>query len=158
MAITLFTEFAKNVQVLDIPSPWCESPAVFPVIFILSLLRNFPASARQNVLLLKQEDISCMEECQIPVWARYKMFGHQQRVFSIPRSVIFQRRASFWVVLVTVYSTWLYHHRILSSMHHDSYHPCILEKGYCPNALFSSFQYITHILHLQETWLLRLIL
>ncbi len=38
----------------------------FPVIFILRLLRIIPASAQQKVLLLKQEDISGMEECQIP--------------------------------------------------------------------------------------------
>jgi hypothetical protein len=49
----------------------------------------------RNFLLLEQENISCMEECQIPVWARDKMFRHQQGALSILISVIFQRRASF---------------------------------------------------------------
>ncbi len=72
-----------------------KTPAVFPVIFILRFLRNLPASALQNVLLLEQEDNSCMEECQIPVWARDKMFRHQQGALSILRSVIFRGRSSF---------------------------------------------------------------
>jgi hypothetical protein len=50
---------------------------VFPDIFILRLLGNIPPSAQQKVLLMKQEDISGMEECQIPVWASYIMFQHQ---------------------------------------------------------------------------------
>jgi hypothetical protein len=33
----------------------------------LRLLRNLPASAQQKVLLRKLEDVSGMEECQIPV-------------------------------------------------------------------------------------------
>jgi hypothetical protein len=60
-----FTEFAKNVSVLDFTSPCGESPAVFPVIIILRLLRNLPASTQRNVLLLRPDDISGMVECKI---------------------------------------------------------------------------------------------
>ncbi len=34
------------------------------------------------------------------------MFLHQRRVFSIPQTAIFQRRASFWVAFVTVCVLW----------------------------------------------------
>jgi len=33
---------------------------------------------------LRPEDISCMEECKIPVWERQKMFQPQQGVFPFP--------------------------------------------------------------------------
>jgi hypothetical protein len=62
MVTILFPGFAENVQVLD-----------FPSLFILRLLRNLPAAARQKVPLLSPEDISKMEECKIPVWASYKI-------------------------------------------------------------------------------------
>ncbi len=44
-----------------------------------------------------------LEECKIPVWTSFKMFQNHRGAFGIPRSSIFQRRASFWVALVTVY-------------------------------------------------------
>ncbi len=47
MAITLFYW-----------SSWGESPAVFPVIFILRLLWNIPTSAQQKVRLLKHGEMS----------------------------------------------------------------------------------------------------
>jgi hypothetical protein len=93
MAIILFLGFAENVP--DFPYQCSKTPAVFPVIFILMLLRNLPASARQEVLLLNPEDISKMEKCKIPVWTSYKMFQHQRGARCIPRTAIFQRRASF---------------------------------------------------------------
>ncbi len=40
----------------------------------------------------------------MPVWVRDKRFQHQQGSFYIPRTAIFQRRASFKVALVTVWS------------------------------------------------------
>jgi hypothetical protein len=55
------------------------------VIFILRLLRNLLATARQKALLLRPEEISGMEECKMPVWEREKMFLHQQEVFPFPK-------------------------------------------------------------------------
>jgi hypothetical protein len=46
---------------------------IFLVTFILRLLRNLPASARQKVLLLRPEDMSGMEECKIPVMGEGQM-------------------------------------------------------------------------------------
>ncbi len=44
--------------------------------------------------------ISGMEECKIPAWARDKMFrNYKQRAFFIPKTAIFQKRASFWLAL-----------------------------------------------------------
>jgi hypothetical protein len=71
----------------QISPPQCgESPAVFPVIFIfiLRLLRNLLAKARQKVLLLRPEEIFGMEECKMPVWARDKMY-HNRRFFLFPK-------------------------------------------------------------------------
>jgi hypothetical protein len=66
---------------LDFPSPCGESPQAFPVIFILELLRNLPASTLQKVLLMRPGETSDMEEFKMPVWARDKMFPHKQGAF-----------------------------------------------------------------------------
>jgi hypothetical protein len=59
---------------------------------ILSPPLTFPAWARDilnlaHAIILHSsmpEDISGMEECNIPVWARDKMFRHQQGLFPFP--------------------------------------------------------------------------
>jgi hypothetical protein len=45
-------------------------------------LTEFSCNSTEKVLLQRTEDISSMEECKIPVWARGKMFRHQQGAFS----------------------------------------------------------------------------
>jgi hypothetical protein len=49
----------------------------------------------EKFLLLRPEDFSSIEGCKISVWTRGKMFQHQPWTFFIPRTAIFQRRASF---------------------------------------------------------------
>jgi len=56
---------------------------------------GFYSSRTAKTRILRPEDISCTEECKIPVWARGKMFQPQQGSFSIHRTALFQRRASF---------------------------------------------------------------
>ncbi len=50
-------------------------------------------------------DISGMEKCKMPAWTRDNMFWYPIEGFFIPRTAIFQRRASFWIAFVTVYYT-----------------------------------------------------
>jgi len=58
-------------------------------------LTEFSCNSTEKVLLQRPEDISSMEECKITVWERDKMFQNQRGAFCIPRTAIFQRRASF---------------------------------------------------------------
>jgi hypothetical protein len=58
MATILLLLVAENVYVLALPSPCGDSPAVFTVILMLSLLRNFPASAWHKLLHLSPEEVS----------------------------------------------------------------------------------------------------
>jgi hypothetical protein len=65
-----------------LPSQCGEFPAVLPKIFHLRLSRNLIyCNSMEKFLLQRPEDISSMEECKIPLWARGKMFQHQQGAF-----------------------------------------------------------------------------
>jgi hypothetical protein len=76
--------------------------AVFPNIFF-EALPEFSCNSTEKFLLQRPEDISGMEECKILVYARGILFRLQQGAFSFLYTGIFQRRASFWVALVTVH-------------------------------------------------------
>ncbi len=85
-------------------SPCGESPAAFPdfFYFIWDSCRIF---LEQHGEVLAQETGRYFQHGRMlnTRWARGKMYRHQQGFFFIPRTATFQRRASFWVALVTVY-------------------------------------------------------